>query len=406
MTCILNGPYRYEMLLDDAMAVSTRGHSHLRPAINFPLTEVAKIVTVHMHKTGMGIVAPEYICACLPQPGVRFPPVGSSELHSSPQFIPYTAGYGPFHCQWQSASRDPRSAFEVTADPDIRATIYIPLFLAIFVQRSVCLSWAAEPSDTENLAGQTYDSLETMPLSTSSNVSTLPIVPAATGLPVGGQGSISYSGGGGQSVWASVPYTVTRPAPGGGTTTTTELVLTGTQTFTAIFVADTPQPSVSASIPVIIPPENPSTSNAATISVPTSVASISPQGAHKYQLPSTPLTSLQSPTSTFGNDIHASATLSPSTSIFTASTSYSLFTQNGHITSTAIPILSTSVTLVPVPTHTSVQTASRSSGPSTSVAVGIALGGVAVFLGLVLLFIINRRRNLRRRAFLRLGEEF
>ncbi|KAJ7361059.1 hypothetical protein DFH08DRAFT_364859 [Mycena albidolilacea] len=382
------------MLLDDAMKASIRGHSHLRPATNFPLTEVAKIATASSIciRRGWRSSHPNtYAPACL-----------SRAVHYTLKCDPRQSGVlscihlpNSYHIRW------PLSL------PMAEATIYIPLFLAIFVQRSVCLSWAAEPSDTESLADQTYDSLEIMPLSTSSNVSILPIVPAATGLPVGGQGSISYSGGDGQSVWASVPYTVTRAAPGGGIATTTEFVLTGTQTFTAIFITDTLQPSVSASIPVIIPPANPSTSSAATISVATSVASISPQGAPQiFQLPSTPLTSLQSPTSTFGNDIHVSATLSPSTSIFTASTSYSLFTQNGHITSTAIPILSTSVTLVPVPTHTSAQTASKSSGPSTSVAVGIALGGVAVFLGLVLLFIINRRRNLRRRAFLRLGEEF
>lgn len=46
-----------------------------------------------------------------------------------------------------------------------------------------------------------------------------------------------------------------------------------------------------------------------------------------------------------------------------------------------------------------------SSGPGTKTRVGVALGGVALLLVLVLVYIINRRRDLRSRAFLRLGEE-
>lgn len=55
-----------------------------------------------------------------------------------------------------------------------------------------------------------------------------------------------------------------------------------------------------------------------------------------------------------------SETLSPSTSIFTT-LSFSTFTTNGQVRSTAVPVVSTSVTLVPVPvpTTTSAQNASR-----------------------------------------------
>ncbi|KAK7063687.1 hypothetical protein R3P38DRAFT_2819779 [Favolaschia claudopus] len=97
-------------------------------------------------------------------------------------------------------------------------------------------------------------------------------------------------------------------------------------------------------------------------------------------------------------------TLSPSTTIFTIATSYSLFTTAGHVTSTPVPVLSTSVMMVPItPTQTS--KASKHS-LSTSMSVGIAIAGVAVFLVGVLIYIVRWRRKLRRRAFLRLGEEF
>ncbi|KAJ7762341.1 hypothetical protein DFH07DRAFT_408115 [Mycena maculata] len=115
------------------------------------------------------------------------------------------------------------------------------------------------------------------------------------------------------------------------------------------------------------------------------------------------------PTSSFGNAVHVSRsvveTLSPTTSIFTTS-SFSVFTTNGHVTSTAIPMLTTSVGLVPVPVPTSNQVDSKSSGPTTSAKIGAGVAGISFILVIALILIIRRRTILRRRAFLRLGEEF
>ncbi|KAJ6601191.1 hypothetical protein DFH09DRAFT_558278 [Mycena vulgaris] len=115
-------------------------------------------------------------------------------------------------------------------------------------------------------------------------------------------------------------------------------------------------------------------------------------------------------TSVFGNAVHVSdpavtvsETLSPSTRIFTT-VSLSVFTTDGHVRTTAVPVISTSVTMVPVPTATA-QNKSSSSSLSTRVRVGLAVGGLAVFLAIVLVLIVSRRRYLRNRAFIRLGEE-
>ncbi|KAJ6604976.1 hypothetical protein B0H10DRAFT_630220 [Mycena sp. CBHHK59/15] len=108
---------------------------------------------------------------------------------------------------------------------------------------------------------------------------------------------------------------------------------------------------------------------------------------------------------TFGVNIHGSEsgteTLSPTTNIFTT-TSYSIFTSDGQIKSTPIPAISTSVTWVPVSTQTS-RALNKSPGPSVSVRIGAAIGGVSVFLLILLVYIIKRRRNLRKHAFMHLG---
>ncbi|KAJ6520465.1 hypothetical protein C8R45DRAFT_61097 [Mycena sanguinolenta] len=338
-------------------------------------------------------------------------------------------------------------------------TIYVLLSLAILVQRSACLSFVAESSGSgfpiPTIVGGGFDGangIDSVPITlTSSGIS---FSSAPTFIPVDGQG-VNADGGLGTVTGASYSLVDTTPFGGGDTTSLSQLVLTGTQTFSAdtLFLAGNTQTSASATIATTVtiiassqnpstPPDSPastgissstgseslpqplstwSTSSQLTVTSnftsPDSPASIgiSSSSTGSESLPQPLSTSSQlTITSNFGNDVHISATLSPSTSIFTTTT-YSVFTTDGHTATTAIPVLKTSVTLVPVPTSSSTQTASSSpaqtassrpsSGPSTSEAIGIALGGVAIFLSLILCYIIKRRRNLRRRAFLRLGEE-
>ncbi|KAJ7608790.1 hypothetical protein FB45DRAFT_945923 [Roridomyces roridus] len=128
-----------------------------------------------------------------------------------------------------------------------------------------------------------------------------------------------------------------------------------------------------------------------------------------------PASAIPTQTTTFVNDVHvtggAQETFSPSAIVFTTS-AYSFFTTNGHLTSTRVPLLTTSVSFVPVPAPTPTQsaqiTATQSSRPrlSSSARIGIAILGVISILLLALLCIIIRRRRLRKRAFLRLGESF
>ncbi|KAJ7200229.1 hypothetical protein B0H12DRAFT_1081242 [Mycena haematopus] len=253
------------------------------------------------------------------------------------------------------------------------ANIYIPLWLAILVQRSTCFSWVVEPSDSESSLYQTSALPAKVPASSGTDFTIV------AGTFNGGQGTVNDIGtitpnssgnsfasvptfvpGGAQTDNAGgglgvVPSSAIDPvSSGGGDTGVPKLHLTGTQTFSAISVANT-QTSASASITLTVSPGNPSTLPA---NPSTSIFSSSPGALPIVQLSSTSSTSSQLPvTSTFGNDIHKSATLSPSTSIFTT-TSYSVFTTDGHITSTAIPILSSSVTMVSVPTSSSAQAAS------------------------------------------------
>ncbi|KAF7337782.1 hypothetical protein MSAN_02252000 [Mycena sanguinolenta] len=339
------------------------------------------------------------------------------------------------------------------------ATIYILLLLATLVQRSACLSFVVESTDSAGSSIPTtvsgsvgsgfggvngFDTVSVItPTSSGSSFSSL-----ATFVPVEGQG---YNAAVGLSTVISASYSVvdTTLFGGGDAISVPPLILTGTQSFsadtqfltgntqtsasaaitiTASLQDQSTSPSDSATIIATASSQNPSTSPPDSATITTTASSQNPstsppdslasagilpsistdsESVPAAQLPSTSSTSSQlTITSNFGNDVHISATLSPSTSIFTT-TSYSVFTTDDHTTTTAIPVLETSVTLVPVPTSSSAQTRSSkpSSGPSTSEAVGIALGGVAVFLSLILCYIINRRRNLRRRAFLRLGEE-
>ncbi|KAJ7511869.1 hypothetical protein B0H11DRAFT_718005 [Mycena galericulata] len=181
-----------------------------------------------------------------------------------------------------------------------------------------------------------------------------------------------------------------------------------TQTLTPVS-SSTPSSGESAIFPLPVNPilQTVSVGQAAppAIQLTNSVPTSPPAGQ-------TPLTNAPSTaTSSFGNDVLVSAsvteTLSASTSIFTTS-SDSIFTTGGHVTSTEIPVLTTSVSWirVPVPTQSSAQGTAKSSGLSTSARSGIAVAGVTVFLLFVLVFIIIRRRTLRNRAFLRVGEEF
>ncbi|KAJ6541747.1 hypothetical protein B0H19DRAFT_1268706 [Mycena capillaripes] len=311
--------------------------------------------------------------------------------------------------------------------------ISLLLFLSIFVQRSACQS-SVDPSssDAESLTNQ-------------ANISSATPTLASVGAPGSGKavptdGIVFKSVGGldpplSAPTFGSVgPPTVVAPTFSG--VGSGELAITATKTFSGIFItsgASDPDPPTSSGPSAEPPPPTGSTtfdpptpplttSDPPTIiSLPaTSTSDISTTSQGVPPVDQFPTASIDPPltdspptpptfSSTFGNNVHisgsAQATLSPSTSIFTAATSYSFFTSNGHIGSTGIPILSTSITLVPVAPTQSVQASSKSSGPSTSVAIGIALGGVAVFLALILCYIINRRRHLRNRAFLRLGEE-
>ncbi|KAJ7919376.1 hypothetical protein B0H13DRAFT_252467 [Mycena leptocephala] len=287
--------------------------------------------------------------------------------------------------------------------------ISIFLFLTIFVQRSTGFSWVVEANnDTESQTSVSSASPGFIPVSNFGGIDSISTDASSA--------SAGFSLPTQNNHISSSSSTVTPSGPGGGgatttTTTSTEVVVTGTQTFSAIFVTVTDTQSFTSDGNTASPtvtggdaPASPPVTLTVSVTSP-------PQGVPPVnQLPST-ITDSQLPTpvtSTFGNAVHVSdsakETLSRSTTVFTT-TSFSIFTSDGHIRSTGIPITSTSVAFVPVVSH-SAQVTSQSSGPGTSVAVGIALGAVAIFLVLVLCFIINRRRHLRNRAFLRLGEEF
>ncbi|KAJ7146355.1 hypothetical protein C8R44DRAFT_864127 [Mycena epipterygia] len=234
--------------------------------------------------------------------------------------------------------------------------------------------------------------------------------PAITPLPVPQAGGLTFASAYPITttvvgIFSSIPTTTTEAGGAGsgiGISDTHIFPSTTTIILVPITSAGSP-PSSGTSIPS--PPASP------TVTAGQSAQSELPPesqftGTSTTIPPLTPSPS-SSTASTFGENVHVSnsETLSPSTSIFTT-LSFSTFITNGQVRSTAVPVVSTSVTLVPVPTPTSVQTASRtSSGPGTKTRVGVALGGVALLLVLVLVYIINRRRDLRNRAFLRLGEE-
>ncbi|KAJ7045086.1 hypothetical protein C8F04DRAFT_1067659 [Mycena alexandri] len=260
--------------------------------------------------------------------------------------------------------------------------LYLFLFLT-FSQRSASLSWSAvDPSDTDVLS-------EISPSATSSanygsniatdaqSFSTIPILPP-----------------------------ISAPILFPSTTLDNMTTFSITQTFTpesttVIYAPSTPVSSAS-------------TASSASVGTVTSLSATSTAGWGIPPITVTGTTTFPGPisTSTFANAVHVSnpppsASLSSSTIIFTT-VSLSSFTSNGQIHTTAIPITSTSVTAVPVPvpTHSPAVNAAKSKIQlSTSVVVGIAIGAVAIFLVLVLCYIINRRRHLRKRAFLRLGEE-
>ncbi|KAF7347298.1 hypothetical protein MVEN_01485100 [Mycena venus] len=191
--------------------------------------------------------------------------------YSAPYVVPQSAGTLstaapiPTLDAWTAGYEHLNSAMAQTI-------IYILLFLAILVQRSACLSWAIEPSDTGSLASQSDASSASVPFSPGKGVSALPTI-----VPAPGASSVHISGytdvGGQGSVYNFPQSTVLRPGPpDGGGSTSSELVLTGTRTFSAssqIFIGDT-QTSTSASITVIVLPANPSTSDGVAISSPVS----------------------------------------------------------------------------------------------------------------------------------------
>ncbi|KAJ7757603.1 hypothetical protein B0H16DRAFT_1721336 [Mycena metata] len=276
-----------------------------------------------------------------------------------------------------------------------RLTFSAPTVLCLFLfltfaQRSVSLSWSAvDPSDTEVLS-------EISP----SAISSVNVAPNAQ--------SFSTAPG---LLPDSAPILYPSTTLGSGGTPVSSVTVTLTSESTAI--VSVPSTPVSSAFPAS------STSEGTAVTSASAISTTGPgvtEGSTPETVTSTTTSSFPGPvpTSTFANAVHvsnpqASASLSSSTTTFTA-VSLSFFTSNGQIHTTAIPIKSTSVTAVPipvpVPTHSPTVNAAKSKlHLSTSVAVGIAIGAVAIFLVLVLCYIINRRRHLRKRAFLRLGEE-
>ncbi|KAJ7492026.1 hypothetical protein FB451DRAFT_514338 [Mycena latifolia] len=256
------------------------------------------------------------------------------------------------------------------------------LFFTISIQRSVCLPLVEDSSayGLANATSQTSQSTSVIltthlqPIAADSGATGFQTYPVPSADPysiiVTDTSTAAPGATGTQTI--SVEFTVTRPPA-------TSVVSNGTSTS----LSDTP---TLAPTTFDAPPNGKSNS---LLPLPSRgrLARYLQLLAHQHQL------------------FSAKETLSPSTSIFTT-VSFSVFTSAGHIRSTAVPVISTSVTMVPVPTQSSqAATKSKSSSLSTNVKVGVAVGGIAILLLLALVCIISRRRYLRSRAFIRLGEE-